>query len=634
MHDPLFMGNLFGLQVFRAELLGPASFSLEELEGARRLRVLTHSASARLLARLSREVEELEVVFGYETALPLEGAFQRLLEVQFLVQEEVARSLRVVWEGEEERLAEKARLGKLRFLLSRRPSHAKLFLVEEADGTRWALLGSPNLSERALETGEFSQLEFALRFEGEEAFRTLEALYEAVRGESDPLRPELLLREAKPHELPLLEGAAGREVVLAVREVEVPAVMRVECLPAPKRRAAQAIAQAAEAKRKGEAKVFTLGRKGLEVARRLPLSQEEEAPLLDLTEEGVLLQGELRPFLSLEAPGVREDAEAILAFLSGYERHFLERDDALRQTEAFFRLLAWLYASPYMASLLHRAHLEGLPPHAYPLWAVVYGKSNTGKTSFLRFALKSMAGLEVGMQPGKDFTKERVEALRALSRFPVVYDDVSLLQVRNPGESLIKGDYEFLGPPKAPVVLSLNASQSYRLPDEVRKRALLVYTDAVLPQDRAKRVHAEAQRLLLTVGDRFFRALAPRVREALGEREDWLEAATSVLAEAFRELLGRVPPWVRTYTAEEESARYLEEVRELVRKVLSKHPYRLEGGEVWVKTPGEETAKAYAKELPGWCAEESRGEYLVLRAEPLRRMGLLGLSLWPFRKRG
>ena len=262
MQEPSLMGNLFGLQVFRAELLGPASFSLRDLERARRLRVLTYSASARLLARLSREVEELEVVFGYEGALPPEAAFQRLLEVQFLVQEEIAQSFQLEWKGEERALAEKARRGGLRFLLSRRPSHAKLFLAEEADGRRWALLGSPNLSERALETGEFSQLEFAFLLEGEEAFRQLEALYEAVRGESDPLRPDLLLREAKPHELPLLEGAAKREVVLAVREVEVPAVMRVEYLPAPKRKAAQAIAQVAEAKRKGEVKVLTLGRKG------------------------------------------------------------------------------------------------------------------------------------------------------------------------------------------------------------------------------------------------------------------------------------------------------------------------------------------------------------------------------------
>jgi phosphatidylserine/phosphatidylglycerophosphate/cardiolipin synthase-like enzyme len=168
------VGELFGLQVFRAELLGPAPFSLKDLEGARRLRVLTYSASARLLARLSRRVEELEVVFGYEGALPPEDAFQRLLEVQFLVQEEIARSLRVAWEGEEAALLEKARRGGLRFLLSRRPSHAKLFLVEERDGRRWALLGSPNLSERALETGGLSQLELAFLLEGEEAFRHLE----------------------------------------------------------------------------------------------------------------------------------------------------------------------------------------------------------------------------------------------------------------------------------------------------------------------------------------------------------------------------------------------------------------------------------------------------------------------------
>ncbi|ALJ92378.1 hypothetical protein TO73_2857 (plasmid) [Thermus aquaticus Y51MC23] len=53
-----------------------------------------------------------------------------------------------------------------------------------------------------------------------------------------------------------------------------------------------------------------------------------------------------------------------------------------------------------------------------------------------------------------------------------------------------------------------------------------------------------------------------------------------------------------------------------------------------MKTPGEETAKAYAKEFPGWWTEGNRGEYLVLRAEPLRRAGLLRPFLWPFGRRG
>jgi len=55
---------------------------------------------------------------------------------------------------------------------------------------------------------------------------------------------------------------------------------------------------------------------------------------------------------------------------------------------------------------------------------------------------------------------------------------------------------------------------------------------------------------------------------------------------------------------------------------------------VWVKTPGEETAKAYAKEFPGWWTEGNRGEYLFFRAEFPRRAGLFGASPWPFGRRG
>ncbi len=111
-----------------------------------------------------------------------------------------------------------------------------------------------------------------------------------------------------------------------------------------------------------------------------------------------------------------------------------------------------------------------------------------------------------------------------------------------------------------------------------------------------------------------------------------MEATTSVLG-VLREFLDRVPLWVRTYTAEKESARYLAEVRKMARKILCKHPYRLEEEEARVKTPGKETAKPYVKEFPGQ-AEGDQGEYLVLRAEPLRRAGLLRPSLWPFGRRG
>jgi hypothetical protein len=71
----------------------------------------------------------------------------------------------------------------------------------------------------------------------------------------------------------------------------------------------------------------------------------------------------------------------------------------------------WLYAAPFAPALRTAALRHDGSPLAYPVHAVLYRRSDGGKTMFSRVVSRSMFGLEQ-MVRGKDFTTQRALGLR------------------------------------------------------------------------------------------------------------------------------------------------------------------------------------------------------------------------------
>lgn len=609
-----------GKTLFRARLEGEAPFSLDLLQGAHRLRVLTYSASETLVRELALGVEEIEVILGHPR--PATG-LSDLLALQHLALEELQGELQTP--GQEE-VYERLKAGRLRVYLSRVPSHAKLFLVER-QGKRYALLGSANLSPQALERspGQGGQLELLLLLEDEGSFLALEQVYGAVLRESDRVRPEVLTRKVEPHELPLLEKAAKGPLILEVPK-EVPVVYRIDL---QLKRAQPYRPLEAELRPKGG--LYRLGPEHAKVVRLSP--PKGNSPLHHgafQVEEGGLRVGEsLQPFLSLQDPGVAEDAQAMAGFLEGYlQGEFLHEEEAQAQVENYWRLWCWFWTAPLMSRLLRRAHLGGLPPHAYPLYALVYGKANSGKTTFLRLLSRSLAGAEVRLFTGTEIGQQSLLAVHASGvLLPAVFDDVSPEDVRSKVEKVMKSLYE--NPPEeeiAPVALSLNQGESYAPPDEVKKRALLVWAPATLDLNdpRSKRAHERAQRLLLALGNRLYRAFLPRLLPALEGEGDWLRASSTALARLLEETLGQRPPWAREVSEAALGEETRQRVRTRVEALLKDHAGSLEvrDGKVILRLGPE--AYRIGRELPGWLVEEVRGQALFFSPKGLQRLGL-----WP-----
>jgi len=605
------VGGLFSdeLGIFRVRYEGEVPFSLSELEGADRLRVLTYSASQDLIKAAGLAVGELEVVLGHP--IPA-SSLDQLLGMQTVALEELQGQVR-----DNPQIMERIRAGRMRFFLSRRPSHAKLVLVEKGE-TRFALVGSANFSRNALKG---QQMEILLRIEDPAGFERFERLYEDIRRESDLVRQELLVKQVLPEELPLLEKANKQAVVLEV-EKEVPAVYRLEIL-SRRARAFEPIAQEVRFK-DGYAR---LEPKALKTLRLTPPPEEGgPRPFRVREEEGVLeVLGTAQPFLEVGDPGVREDAEKMVAFLQGYlQGDFLYAEEAREQVAGYWRLWAWFWTAPLMHRLVRRAHLEGRSPHAYPLYALVYGKANTGKTTFLKLLSRSLVGAEVGILSSNDLSKNNLRGVHASgSELPTVFDDIDPKDVGDKVEPVLKSLYEVPQGTITPVVLSLNAGQNYAAPDQVRKRALLIWTGAVLDTTRpqvAHRVHGAAQGILLSTGNRLYRAFLPRLLAALEAEADWMAAATKSLAGLLREALGVAPEWAQETSAEDVSREKLEEVRQKVGALVRTHRIEWKAGRPTLRLGVD--ARRYSRELPGWLVDEVQGEVLVLKKKGLERLGL------------
>ena len=119
-----------------------------------------------------------------------------------------------------------------------------------------------------------------------------------------------------------------------------------------------------------------------------------------------------------------------------------------------------------------------------------------------------------------------------------------------------------------PVVLSMNAGQD-TFGSEIRKRALIVYTGASLPDHtgEARRLGRRVKQIKNNLGTalyrEYLRRMLPRLRQEREDPLDVLELSSSVLREIISEHAGApLPDWCRIVTMDEYGSSRHDRVRE------------------------------------------------------------------------
>ena len=133
----------------------------------------------------------------------------------------------------------------------------------------------------------------------------------------------------------------------------------------------------------------------------------------------------------------KRDALLLLGYFRNFEEAFEGNVPVLQRD--YFTLMSWLYFSPFICDMRSLALLQDSDVIRFPSFAIVFGKSNCGKTSLVDTLMTSMFGFAHTVDKGS-FTKAQLRGLHhGYKRFPVVFDDIGRRAFIRPTAGTHKG---------------------------------------------------------------------------------------------------------------------------------------------------------------------------------------------------
>ena len=635
--DPDSLTRDAGLSVVRASSERVEPFDVSMFAGFTSMRALTYTASMRMIVGLLRdhEYDDFECIFGHSGILRPD--LSDVLAFQGVVEANLSKTFVAVKTSDDRRQAlfdlvadERARF----FVVKDKIAHAKIYLLER-DGLRRVIVGSANLSETAF-SGR--QAETLIMFDNDEtAWKHYTAQYEAVRStaasrltprskpipaEQIPVEEIATLREVgeKQEDVRIYVPAEGEEEA----EVSLPRMLEtVVKVAGPLRRALAEV----RPDRNGHVSITPkIVKESITISRSR--AGEDEQPNVYLSYDGreFVLSGEVMR-LEAKQEEVRDDAARWIEFFGNYENGF--KGDVPRLQRDYFTFMSWFYFSPLLCDVRNSAMRSGSFSFEQPMFAVLYGSSNCGKTSLIETLMHSMFSYPRIVETDK-FTRANLRGLReSFKRLPVVFDDVARDRFNRHAEEVIKQDY--IQAEEYPCfALSMNA-EARNFKDEIVKRCLMIYTRTSLPGDQTA-VRNRLQRSIARIRDRmttglyreYLRRVATRIdelrqsgRESLADT-DVLELSSTVLCDVFREHLPdgvEMPGWCRPMTLVEYQQRAWDRPRQVLENLLSRDRYTKDrkppegawtvSGNMAIVGTGQMGASRIRNEIPDWILDDT-----------------------------
>ena len=548
-----------GLRVVNARFLSERKFEWDLFRGYDIIRVLTYSASIPAIVKMLDDFDfaEFECVFGYE------GTLRDIKDILAFQQAAVGDTRAAIMGLHDERHAYilgKVRCGQAHFRVLREYiAHAKLYLLESAaEGHTRVIVGSANLSERAF-SGR--QPETLVIFDDDvDAWAHYTRMYTNIRDSASdevPLPPERIVKaEIEIEEIPAIADKASALVIeqTPAEELNFSVPVQIEKVERIKAAALPNIAAVIPAFRSGKQRITPQVKR--EIARIHLVKSADEADnrylSINRTEGTAILSGEAFP-LDWDRRQVSEDARLLVDYFSNYEAAF--EGDVARLQRDYFILWSWLYFSPFMCDMRSLALLRDEDVIRYPSFAIVFGKSNCGKSSIIDTLMTSMFS-RVNTVDKRGFTTSQLRGLQqGYKRFPVVFDDIGRNAFRRHGLDIIKDE---LPPPVAEYpgfVLSMNSNDPAPFPDEIVKRSMMIYTTTALPphkEELRQRLNGRIQEIRRGITGHLYRRYLTELMTRLGDDRlpnDWLALSSGVLSGIIADATGAATPqWCQKTT--------------------------------------------------------------------------------------
>lgn len=597
-----------GLYAVFARFQHAVPFSMDLFDGFQQLQALTYSSDARMTAQMCNRFDHIECVIGTPHVI---HDLAQVFAFQQVVHKNLVTEINGLHQTSKHRLLQRVAEGTARFLVMRNGvSHAKLYLL---NGVRPRIIvGSPNLSTRAFGG---KQVEMVNVFEDDDAWNFYSSYYQAVRECASTFVPNFEQPVLPLDEVPLARDAeaAGDDGIVVLlgssSEPELPVMREIERISLQLQPIIKAHAQAKNGKvtvtRQVIGQIIRTQR-----ANRNSSSDSAQQCVLTVNHEtsSVLHAGkalDLHP--SLE--DIRSDATLLIEYFENFARGF--RGDVLRHQRDYWLFWAWLYFSPFICDLRNHAIVNSGFIFDYPICAVLYGKSNCGKTCLIQTLMQSMFDKKWTFVDRSEFTATKLQGLRAtMRRFPIVFDDLDRKRFSDHANDLVK-DETLIAEEYPAFILSMNAADNHSFPTEVTKRCLMIYTQASLPPntDESRQLYSSVVTTQKRLGTALYRAYLCRVLDRLKTQqlpEDLVACSSQILLELLETAVdGPLPPYLQPLTRDDFQSRKDFKIKTTLRTMYETNPtiWQRRGDDVLLRVDVNE-AFALRKEIPDYLLKE------------------------------
>ena len=577
-----------GLRVVNARFVSERQFDWSLFEGYDQLRVLTYSASVNAIVRMldNYSFNSFECVFGYEGTL---RDIKNILAFQKVVVGDTRAAIMGLKDDRHVHILEKVHAGQARFRVLRKAiAHAKIYLLSHTDGRNRVIVGSANLSEQAFSGRQPETL--VIFDDDEEAWAHYNRMYQTIRDSaSDEIKlseDRIIKAEIEVPDTPVLSDISGTLIIEAPKPakshttmpVQIQRIEKVAAVLAPR------LSAAAPAISNGIQRITPEVKR--EISRIKLVKSAEEADnryfSIDMANRTASLSGELFP-LEWDTRLVERDAKLILEYFQNYEGAF--EGDVSRLQRDYFILASWLYFSPFICDMRSLALLQDSDVIRYPSFAIVFGKSNCGKTTLVDTLMTSMFGIAHTLDK-RSFTTSQLRGLQyGYKRFPVVFDDIGRNAFNRHGRDMIKNELHPDTEEHPGFILSMNAEpQSF--PDEVVKRSLMIYTTTALPahnEELRQKLQGRIQEMRRALTGHLYRRYLTEVMDLLEKDRlppDWLALSSGVISAILAESITGTPPkWLNSVTWLSYAEKRYDRVKARLKNLLRKSAYANGEGE-------------------------------------------------------
>ena len=563
-------------------------------DGFRTMKAITWSYGLGMVVRQMRKFEHVELVFG--CAEMLEDNV-KLSALATLVQQ--AEAIKALQSRAGREISERVEAGTCElFFENTARSHQKLYLLADEDaGAFRVITGSANLSSAAWSGDE--QKEVIACFEGKDAHDSfLREVYEPFRSTCAERVADLkaILDRADergvitPDDLPVLNSRSKVVVIEQAGEDAGGRVSMQDC--ALLGGLGEADAKALESTlnlKGGDVLVDGSVAKALKlIGREIGQARVEElasCPRLVVRDDGlVTFNGK-----KLASGDFARDAATFVEFVDSYDTFTGDVGGWKADT---WKISCWYFATPFFPRLRRacRGARQDGRVSSLPMYLVLFGAANAGKTALMRFLAKAMCGKDARQLPGiafksgkavKEVRSSTVRKPRLMQinqqGLPVLYDDVPGSELNDSALRKLLIDsqeeaYDERYPHYPAVVATTNIPPA--MPREFRKRALFFESRASLSQlDAIANGHIPSN-LTEAIGPSMFAEYAARMAPAVNRLCDGGEIGTLNIYRTSSETLigileeaGCRPTWAVPLSNEDyygEEAQSGRAVRELV----------------------------------------------------------------------